>query len=276
MIRLDSTTKTIVAKLSGAVTTTQPDYNSSWDDIRALPTRDIIPGSTDGLLNDTSYVTIAAAPAASYYRNIKYVSIYNADTVTVQATVYLDNNGTKRALITATLEPGYALIYNDGYSWTVMSDAGEQGMDVTGISGFSGYSGTSGFSGFSGVSGFSGYSGVSGFSGVSGYSGTLGIGSEQTLTDGATITWNYALGYNAKVTLAGSRTLSITNTTAGDYGTVRIIQDGTGGRDISTWPTNSKFVDGVESFTAAGGASDIYVFYYDGTNYWWNFNKNFS
>lgn len=52
----------------------------------------------------------------------------------------------------------------------------------------------------------------------------------QTLTDAATITYNAALGNNAKVTLTADRTLAaITNAAAGASGTLWVIQNGTGG-----------------------------------------------
>jgi collagen type IV alpha len=49
------------------------------------------------------------------------------------------------------------------------------GADITGQSGFSGFSGNSGYSGFCGLSGYSGFCGASGFSGFSGQSGYSGF-----------------------------------------------------------------------------------------------------
>ncbi len=63
-----------------------------------------------------------------------------------------------------------------------------------------------------------------------------------TLTDGATITWNYAEGKNAKVTLAGNRTLVINNLVANTWGTLVVFQDATGGRTL----TGSGFVSYVD------------------------------
>jgi hypothetical protein len=100
----------------------------------------------------------------------------------------------------------------------------------------------------------------------------------QTLTDGATITWNTANGYNAVVTLAGNRTLSITNAQAGQYGTLRVVQDATGGRTL-TLPSGSKVINGgagAITLTTTGGASDILCFYYNGTNYFWTIGKNYN
>jgi hypothetical protein len=59
---------------------------------------------------------------------------------------------------------------------------------------------------------------------------------EDTLTDGATITWDVIDSPVAKVTLAGNRTLSAPSGTtpiAGQFISLLIIQDGTGGRTIN-------------------------------------------
>jgi hypothetical protein len=60
----------------------------------------------------------------------------------------------------------------------------------------------------------------------------------QTLTDGATISWDMAAGFNAKVTIAGNRTLATpTNPKVGLTYSLAVIQDGTGSRTM-TWPAS--------------------------------------
>lgn len=55
-----------------------------------------------------------------------------------------------------------------------------------------------------------------------------------TLTDAATIAWDMSTGTNFVVTLGGNRTLGApTGETAGQFGTLRVIQDGTGGRTLT-------------------------------------------
>lgn len=100
----------------------------------------------------------------------------------------------------------------------------------------------------------------------------------QTLTDGATITYSITSGYNAKVTLGGNRTLSITNAAAGDYGTLIVIQDGTGSRTL-TLPGSSKVINGGSgaiTLTTTASATDVLSWFYDGTNYYWTFGKNYN
>jgi len=59
-------------------------------------------------------------------------------------------------------------------------------------------------------------------------------GSISTLTDGATITPDFALANNYSVTLGGNRTLANpTNLTAGQSGSIFVVQDGTGSRTLA-------------------------------------------
>lgn len=84
----------------------------------------------------------------------------------------------------------------------------------------------------------------------------------QTLTDGATITWDYSEGYNAKVTLGGNRTLAISNAADGDDGLLMVVQDGTGGRSLAL-PAGSKVLNGgggAIALSSAAGAVDFVAF----------------
>jgi hypothetical protein len=65
----------------------------------------------------------------------------------------------------------------------------------------------------------------------------LASAAPQTLTDGATISWDMAAGFNAKVTLGDNRTLGTpTNPKAGMTYCLAVIQDATGSRTM-TWPS---------------------------------------
>ena len=101
---------------------------------------------------------------------------------------------------------------------------------------------------------------------------------KQTLTDGATVTWNMATSRNAQVTLGGNRTLSVTNATDGDYGTLLVIQDGTGSRTL-TLPAGSRVIGSGATTTiqlsTAASARDVLTFWFDGTNYYWNIGRGY-
>lgn len=99
----------------------------------------------------------------------------------------------------------------------------------------------------------------------------------QTLTDGATITFDASLGVSAKVTLGGNRTLAFTNFSAGTYLTLVVIQDGTGSRTL-TLPT-CKVINGgsgAVTLTTAANSEDILTFFKIGTTIYCNYGKNYN
>ena len=82
--------------------------------------------------------------------------------------------------------------------------------------------------------------------------GTIG-----TLTDGATITPDFATANNFTVTLAGNRTIANpTNLTAGQSGSIFIVQDGTGSR-TAAWGSYWDFAGGTApTLTTTASAID--------------------
>jgi hypothetical protein len=92
----------------------------------------------------------------------------------------------------------------------------------------------------------------------------------QTLSDGATVTPNGALGRNFNWTIAGNRTLAaITNCAPGDTFLIKITQDGTGSR-ILAWSSGVyKRAGGLPVLSTAAGAVDylqLKVIAVDGSN----------
>jgi hypothetical protein len=87
-------------------------------------------------------------------------------------------------------------------------------------------------------------------------------GSVTALTDGATITPDFAAANNFSVTLGGARTLANpTNQTAGQAGTIVITQDGSGSRTLA-YGSNWKFTSGfAPNLTTTAGAVDILSYY---------------
>lgn len=87
-------------------------------------------------------------------------------------------------------------------------------------------------------------------------------GSITALTDGATITPNFALANNFSVTLAGNRTLANpSNLVAGQSGVIVVTQDATGSRTLS-YGTNWKFPGGTApTLTTAANSVDILAYY---------------
>lgn len=90
----------------------------------------------------------------------------------------------------------------------------------------------------------------------------------QTLTDGATITWDTSLGRVATLTLgAAGRTMAApTNLKVGTY-ILRVYQDATGSRTITTWNSVFKWTAAVAPVLSTGANKlDIITFFSDGTN----------
>lgn len=99
-----------------------------------------------------------------------------------------------------------------------------------------------------------------------------------TLIDGATITWDTAISTNAGVTISGNRTLVITNSIPGDYGTLVITQGGGGNYNLIL-PTGSKVINNNNSvlpLSTISGYIDIATYYYDGVTYFWNLGKVYN
>ena len=86
-------------------------------------------------------------------------------------------------------------------------------------------------------------------------------GSITALTDGATITANFALANNFSVTLGGNRTLANpTNLVAGQSGAIWITQDGTGSRTLA-YGSQWDFEGGTApTLSTAASARDCLVY----------------
>jgi hypothetical protein len=101
---------------------------------------------------------------------------------------------------------------------------------------------------------------------------------EDTLTDGATITWDVIDSPVAKVTLGGNRTLSAPSGTtpiAGQFISLTVIQDATGSRTL-TWNSAYEFTaDTAPTLTTTASKADLFVFKYNGT-VWLEVGKNLN
>lgn len=111
---LTTTSQKIEAVLAGAVSANQPQFVVSYADITSSA---FTPGSNNGDLNGTTDVDLVTAPGSSTYRQVKHLSIYNADTAAVTVTVNLDDSGTDRKLIETTLPAGSVLSWSPETGW---------------------------------------------------------------------------------------------------------------------------------------------------------------
>jgi hypothetical protein len=86
-------------------------------------------------------------------------------------------------------------------------------------------------------------------------------------TDGTTVTFNLNEPNMHTVTLGGNRTFAISNETAGQRFIIRILQDGTGSRLVSTWFSTIKWAGGsAPTLTTTANKADVFGFIVTGTD----------
>ena len=113
---LDTTSKSIEVVLSAAPVANQAQISASYAD---MDTTTFVPGENDLLSNGTTAVTAVAAPAASKQRQLKFLSIYNADTASITCFIHLNNGGTIRNIASYTLSPQQTLQYSPDHGFFV-------------------------------------------------------------------------------------------------------------------------------------------------------------
>ena len=119
MLVLTETTDNLQVVLGATVTTNQLQCVSSWRDVT---TTAYTPGRSVINTNNTTDVSIVAAPSGSTQRVVDFVSVYNADTVNAEVTIKFDANGTEYIIYKATLVTGGRLEYTSENGWQVYND----------------------------------------------------------------------------------------------------------------------------------------------------------
>jgi hypothetical protein len=122
MLILDSTLRKLEIVLAGAITTNQLPFVASYVDI--TPTT-FTPATNDSATNSTTAVDMVVAPPASTQRQLKFVNVYNADTVAANVTIRFNDNGTTRILVKTSLNSGDTLQFMDTEGWSVISNNGQ-------------------------------------------------------------------------------------------------------------------------------------------------------
>ena len=121
MIRLDTATRKLQAVLSAAVATSQCSVVVSYvDKSSAAP----VGAQQLTYTNGATAVDICAAPAGFAVREIDQVSIYNADTATVNVTIRYNDNATIYQIVRATLLTLEQLTYVEGAGWKTLDANG--------------------------------------------------------------------------------------------------------------------------------------------------------
>jgi hypothetical protein len=120
---LDATTREIEILLAAAVATTQLPITAHYVDVT---TTAYTPGSANTATNGTTAVDAVDAPGASTQRNVKHLTVYNADTAAATVTVRYDDNATTRILVKITLAVSDTLQYTDEEGWSVIDSNGRR------------------------------------------------------------------------------------------------------------------------------------------------------
>lgn len=123
MIVLDSTPWKLQVLLDGAAATTELPLVASYVDWTASgPT--YTPTPVGGITTGATAVDLVPAPSAGTTRTLKFLSALNVDTAVRVVTIRLNNSGTTRKVITATLAVGDSLQFIDSAGWRVLDSTG--------------------------------------------------------------------------------------------------------------------------------------------------------
>lgn len=121
MLRLNSTSKKLQAKLAGAITTSQLPVIVMYSDGTAST---YVGGSNLTVTNSTTAVDICPSPAASTVRDVDYLSIKNEDTAATTVTIIYNDSATLYNIITVLLDVGDQLTYTHGEGWHTVKSTG--------------------------------------------------------------------------------------------------------------------------------------------------------
>ena len=240
-------------------------------------------------VTDASNVTAAGALMDSEVANLAQVKAFDSsdyataaqgttadnalqdvvDDTTPQLGANLDTNG-KRVDFTAAATGASSSIYLDGSDYLVIRGSGDgvQLMDSAGTGGLTINDG--GAASFTNDVDFQNNE----------IQNAIVVGTRektQTLTDGATVSWNMNSGGAATLTLGGNRTISApTNLQDGATYYLILKQDATGSRTV-TWNAVFKWAGGTAPTLSTGAnAIDLLTFVSDGTNLYGASQLNYS
>lgn len=101
------------------------DCYVSWSDVAAIGAG-VVPGNKTTPITTATTTTIAAAPAASTYRKVRTVTVYNRHASTAQGVTLFVDGDTDVTLITVTLLAGEQLSYTDTQGWNVIDSQGRK------------------------------------------------------------------------------------------------------------------------------------------------------
>lgn len=135
MIRLDTTVTSLEIVLAGSVAMTQPQVTCCYS-IKTSTT--YIGAKNTVATNNTTAVTVVAAPAASSTIDIDYISIFNRDSSNANFTLQYNVSGVKTSIISYTLSTLETAVYIHGSGWQTLDASGNIKTSGSGGGGGSG------------------------------------------------------------------------------------------------------------------------------------------
>ena len=119
---INSVNRSIEFVLGGSITTNQLPFVCQY----CNTTREGLQHDNTalGISNNTTAVTILSAPGAGQKREIKSLSVYNADTASATVTVRLNDNATLRSIVVVTILTGEHLLFTTASGWFVLTATG--------------------------------------------------------------------------------------------------------------------------------------------------------
>ncbi len=120
---IDNTSDLIQFKLNGAITTNQLPFVASYNNFTATT---VTPVKNTGQSNSTSAVNIVPSPASGEQNQLRFFSIYNADTVSATVIVQVYDGSNTRIIYQAVLAVGDELFYDDGKGFFIQTASGSE------------------------------------------------------------------------------------------------------------------------------------------------------
>jgi hypothetical protein len=121
MIILDATTKSFQVLLAGSSTTFHLPVTTYYVD---MTTSLFVPYSTITFTNGTTPVTLVSAPSSGHQREVRMVSIQNADSAAATVTLRILDTATPYTICKITLAVGDNLTYTHGEGFKVIDSTG--------------------------------------------------------------------------------------------------------------------------------------------------------
>lgn len=106
--------------LAGAITTTNPHFTASYVDIDNT-NGTAVPGCALGQTNGVTSVVVYTNTTGTVARVLKFLSVFNTDTVAVTLTVQYNVSGTITKVMTVVLQPKEQLRYDDKRGFKILT-----------------------------------------------------------------------------------------------------------------------------------------------------------